>query len=44
VAPRLSAAGAVRGWRSQLYLRNEEWKALLAYGAAVGFLLIKASS
>ena len=43
VLPRLSPAGAVHGWLARLYVRNEEWKALLAYGAALAFLMMKAS-
>jgi protein-S-isoprenylcysteine O-methyltransferase Ste14 len=43
VWPRASAAGKTGGWTGRLYLRNEEWKALLAYTAALGFLALKAS-
>jgi protein-S-isoprenylcysteine O-methyltransferase Ste14 len=44
VLPRLRPAGPLHGWAARLYLRNEEWKALLAYAAALAFLVFKASS
>jgi protein-S-isoprenylcysteine O-methyltransferase Ste14 len=43
VVPRLRPAGSVAGWTARLYLRNEEWKAFLAYAAALAFLALKAS-
>jgi protein-S-isoprenylcysteine O-methyltransferase Ste14 len=42
VLPRLRPVGPLRGWSEPLYRKNEEWKALLAYAAALAFLAIKA--
>jgi protein-S-isoprenylcysteine O-methyltransferase Ste14 len=44
VFPGIRAQGPVGGWTARLYRKNQEWKALLAYAAALGFLMIKASS
>ncbi|HET8549596.1 MAG TPA: isoprenylcysteine carboxylmethyltransferase family protein [Bryobacteraceae bacterium] len=43
VVPRFRALGVVGGWTERLYRKNEEWKALLAYAAALGFLIAKAA-
>jgi protein-S-isoprenylcysteine O-methyltransferase Ste14 len=43
VWPRATPAGDHGGWSSRLWLKNEEWKALLASAAAVAFLAVKAS-
>jgi protein-S-isoprenylcysteine O-methyltransferase Ste14 len=43
VLPRIRPAGRLSGWNSRLYRRNEEWKALFAWAAALVFLVIKAS-
>jgi protein-S-isoprenylcysteine O-methyltransferase Ste14 len=43
VLPRMRPAGRLSGWSQRLYLKNEEWKALLAWAAALLYLVIKAS-
>lgn len=41
--PLRGAAGALGGWQSRLYLKNEEWKAALGYAAGLAFLIIRAT-
>ena len=41
LVPRLTPADRLSGWSASLYMRNEEWQALLGYLAGLAYLIWK---